>query len=294
MALVEENLLEKVAKNVAKCIKVYAMKTEQLLATGPDAAQVIAGVPNTCQQLNAQLANSMHYFKSQIQRICNNMKSSISENSMNTIEESLEALDNVTVAILLPLVESITKTVDTIIVTIHLETDWAKLQVVPNRTYSTSPYMRELTQFLTRVYNTYLVPFDNKDVLSLKCGDIVVRCIELLVRHVALLRPLSQGGRMRLQVDFSQLEKTLKILCPYLSDLGRPYRLLKSVATLVVQTPTEMVAGQSSESSVPPSTVLLMMFSYAGTDLASPHQNTGWSLPKLSAWLDKHTSESDR
>lgn len=115
-----------------------------------------------------------------------------------------------------------------------------------------------------------------------------------MVRHVSLLRPLSQGGRVRLQVDFNHLEKALKVLCPYLADLGRPYRLLRSVATLVTQSPAEMVAGQTVGSSVPPSTVLLLMFSHAGQELASPHQNTGWSLPKLSSWLDEHTLESDR
>lgn len=37
----EENLSEKTAKNVSKCVKMYAVKTEQLIATGPEAAQVI-------------------------------------------------------------------------------------------------------------------------------------------------------------------------------------------------------------------------------------------------------------
>lgn len=190
---------------------------------------------------------------------------------------------------------SINSTIETIIVTIHLETDWSKLQMPVNRNaVPCSPYMRELTQFINRVYHTYLANFNNKEVLSAKCNDISIRCIELLVRHSSLLRPLSQGGRIRLQTDYQHLENTLKVICPQLSDLGRPYRLLKSMASLVVLTPEEIVASQASESSVPHSTVLLLLFSFAGTELASPHQNTAWSLPKLSAWLDEHTSEADR
>lgn len=37
-----------------------------------------------------------------------------------------------------------------------------------------------------------------------------------------------------------------------------------------------------------------MLFAFAGSDLASPHQNTGWSLSKLSTWLDEHPNEADR
>lgn len=127
-----------------------------------------------------------------------------------------------------------------------------------------------------------------------RCSEIAVRCIDLLVRHSSLLRPLSQGGRLRLQADYLHLEHSLHAICPQLPDLGRPYRLLKSMASLVTLTPEEIVAGQASHSSVPHSTVSLLLFSFAGSELASPHQNTGWSLPKLSSWLDEHPNEKDR
>ncbi|KAJ8964312.1 hypothetical protein NQ317_014824 [Molorchus minor] len=90
------------------------------------------------------------------------------------------------------------------------------------------------------------------------CSEITIRCIELFVRHTALLRPISQGGRLRLRTDYVHLENTLKTICPQLADLGRPYRLLKSMASLIVLSPTEIVAGQ------------------------------------VSVWLDTHTSEAER
>lgn len=127
-----------------------------------------------------------------------------------------------------------------------------------------------------------------------RCNEIAIRTIELFVRHSSLLRPISQGGRLRLQSDYHQLENSLKIICPNLADLGRPYRLFKSMASLITLTPTEIVASQTAGSSVPPSTILLMLFSFASPELASPHQNTSWSLPKLSVWLDEHEKESER
>lgn len=66
------------------------------------------------------------------------------------------------------------------------------------------------------------------------------------------------------------------------------------MATLITLAPKEIVQKQISGSSVPHSTVLLLLFSFAGTELASPHQNAAWSLTKLSSWLDEHPLESDR
>ena len=61
------------------------------------------------------------------------------------------------------------KVVETIIITIHLETDWGKLQVPVNRNnLPCSPYMKELVQFINRSYQIYLSPFDNKEILSNK------------------------------------------------------------------------------------------------------------------------------
>lgn len=55
MSLVEDNLSEKIAKNVAKCIKLFGVKSENLIATGPDASQVIG------KNLNLLMPNSHHH-----------------------------------------------------------------------------------------------------------------------------------------------------------------------------------------------------------------------------------------
>lgn len=311
----------------------FSVKSEQQVSSGPEASQVIGmkerndfsncillfllgGAPNSGQQLNMQLVNSMYYFKTQIQRILTNMKDSLSESSINIINESTSSLDNLTAAIIQPLIGniitlpnvntnflftiffvlvSINSTIETIIITLHLETDWSKLSVTHNRhSIATSPYMKELSQFITRVHQIYLSPFDNKDVLNAKSREIALRSIDLLVRHSTLIRPISIGGRLRLQADYLTLEQSLKLIFPHLPDLGQQYRLFKSMATLITLTPKEIIESHASGSSVPHSIILLLLFSFAGLDLASPHQNTGWSLQKLSTWLDEHPNESDR
>ncbi|XP_030751330.1 conserved oligomeric Golgi complex subunit 5 [Sitophilus oryzae] len=294
VALIEENLSEQVSKNIGKCIKMFNVKIENKIESGPESAQVIGGTANTGQQKNVQYANILYYLKTQIHRTLINMKESLPESSATIINENLESINGLTGSIIEPLIVSINSVIETILVTMHLEPDWLKIQVVANKNLPCSPYMKELIQFITRVYNTYLVNFHNKEVLSEKCNIIAIKCIDLLVRHSAILRPVGQGGRHRLQSDYHHLEEALKVICPNLTNLGRPYRLLKSMASLIIQTPEDIIAGQVSGSSVPHSTILFMLFSFANLELASPHQNTGWSLPKLSTWLDEHPNETER
>ncbi|KAK9869808.1 hypothetical protein WA026_003539 [Henosepilachna vigintioctopunctata] len=297
VALIEENLCDKISRNISKCIKMFAVKTEQQLDTSPESAQVIGGTANVGQQKNVHLANRLHYFQTQIHRILFNMKESLLNAKIEFMTDALNSLDILSGAIIQPLVVSINSTIETIIVTIHLETDWTRLQVPNNKHVSSSPYMKELTQFISRAFNTYLSHFENKDVLLAKCSEIAVRCIELFIRHTILLRPnspISQGGRQRLKADYTHLETSLKVLCPNISDLGKPYKLLKSMSSLIIMSPEEIINSYSEGSIVPPSHILLLLFSFAGAELASPHQNTGWSVQKLSIWLDEHQSEFEK
>lgn len=50
----------------------------------------------------------------------------------------------------------------------HLEPDWSKLAVSASKNVSCSPYMKELVQFIHRVYAAYLTGFENKQVLTEK------------------------------------------------------------------------------------------------------------------------------
>lgn len=134
-------------------------------------------------------------------------------------------------------------------------------------------------------------------IFHFRCGEIAIRCIELFVRHTILLRPsspITEGGRQRLKADYIYLESVLKILCPNVSELGRPFKLLKAMTSLITLSPVEIISNYTEGSVVPSSTILLLLFSHAGPELASPHQNTGWSLQKLSSWLDEHQSERER
>ena len=56
-----------------------------------------------------------------------------------------------------------------------------------------------------------------------------IRILELYVRHVTLIRPLGEGGKMRVTTDMAQIELALAPFYQKLADLGPPYRQLRTL-----------------------------------------------------------------
>lgn len=158
-----------------------------------------------------------------------------------------------------------------------------------------SLYMKELQDFLQRAWQSHISPFEARECVD-QCGrELSARSIELFVWNVAMVRPVSQAGRNRLKYDCQHLENALKPIVSDLTTLGKPFRLLRALSTLVVSTP-ESLSAQSidAENIVEPFIVLVILFGHAGSDLASPHSVAGWPNEKLIQWLDGHTSSKER
>jgi len=68
-----------------------------------------------------------------------------------------------------------------------------------------SLYMKELQGFISRVMADYFRHFQCADFIYESTESLARRAIELFVRHTSLLRPLGEGGKMRLATDFAQV-----------------------------------------------------------------------------------------
>lgn len=68
-----------------------------------------------------------------------------------------------------------------------------------------SLYMKELQGFISRVMTDYFRQFQCVDFIYSRTEGVAQRAIELFLRHATLLRPLGEGGKMRLAADFAQV-----------------------------------------------------------------------------------------
>ena len=98
------------------------------------------------------------------------------------------------------------------------------------------------------------------------------RCLDLFVRHASLLRPLGEGGKMKLAADFAQMELAIASFYDRPTELGRSYRVLRSFRPLLFQTVDHLAQSAAVGDVIPYSLVLHFLFARAPSELKSPHQ----------------------
>ena len=67
---------------------------------------------------------------------------------------------------------------------------------------------------------------------SCSINPMASHCVDEFVRQASLIRPLGEGGKMKLAADFAQMELAIAPLCRRVSDLGKSYRLLRATRYL--------------------------------------------------------------
>uniref|UniRef100_A0A8C4GM49 Conserved oligomeric Golgi complex subunit 5 n=1 Tax=Dicentrarchus labrax TaxID=13489 RepID=A0A8C4GM49_DICLA len=272
VASVDPNLSLAVAKNAAKTVQLFCVKSEQLLCTQGDASQVI-GPLTEGQRRNVAVVNSLYRLQQAVAKV--SQQTALMSSAVQ------------------PLLQSVSDSIEAIIIT--LCSPGNHIRNLPDKPdVPCSLYMKELQGFISRVMADYFRHFQCVDFIYESTESIAQRAIELFVRHASLLRPLGEGGKMRLAADFAQMEMAVAPLCRRVSDLGKPYRMLRSFRPLLFQTSELIASSPAVGDLIPYSTLLHFLLTRAPSELKSPHQRAEWSIARYSQWLDDHPSERDR
>ncbi|XP_067623224.1 conserved oligomeric Golgi complex subunit 5 [Eurosta solidaginis] len=293
-ALIDTRLTNSVAAVFIACGKELCTKLEAQIKLGADSKQVV-DIPNFQQIQNTLLANILYYYKDSVCRMLIDLKVQFSKTKCTAQQDIVKALEKADIligTILQQIMDSILSTISIILLSMHREPGLNSEKI---STTGPSMYMKELQEFISRVWSNHIEPFEDKEVVS-KCGnELATRCIELFVHNISILRPISNVGRQRLKSDCSHMEQALKPICVNLSDLGNPARLLRAMSFLIVQPPAELVKQNvGSDSLVPSYIVLFILFGHASFELQSPHTTANWSNERLIEWLEGHTSEREK
>ncbi|KAF7661313.1 hypothetical protein LDENG_00264440 [Lucifuga dentata] len=292
VASVDPQLSLAVAKNAAKTVQLFCVKSEQLLCTQGDASQVI-GPLTEGQRRNMAVVNSLYRLQQAVTKVISGLGSCppAAEQALSSSLEGVQALMSGAVQ---PLLQSVSDSIEAIIITLHQEDFSGPLSSPDRPDVPCSLYMKELQGFISRVMADYFRHFQCVDFIYESTEAIAQRAIELFIRHASLLRPLGEGGKMRLAADFAQMEMAVAPLCKRVSDLGKPYRMLRSFRPLLFQTSELIASSPAVGDLIPYSTLLHFLFTRAPSELKSPHQRAEWSVARYSQWLDDHPAERDR
>ncbi|KAM4676724.1 conserved oligomeric Golgi complex subunit 5 [Discoglossus pictus] len=292
VASVDPNLCLAVSKNVAKTIQLFGVKSEQLLSTQGEASQVI-GPLTEGQRRNVAVVNSLYRLHQSVQKVTSG-QSSLPAAAEQTISAALKIIYGLMGNAVQPLLNSVGDSVEAIIITMHQEDFSGNLSNSGKPDVPCSLYMKELQGFIARVMSDYFRHFECLDFVYDNTEAIAQRAIEVFIRNASLLRPLGEGGKMRLAADFAQMELAVAPLCRRVADLGKSYRLLRSFRPLLFQTSEHIASSTSVGDIIPYSVILQFLFTRAPPELKSPYQRAEWSVARYSQWLDDHPSEKDR
>uniref|UniRef100_A0A8C7BIU7 Conserved oligomeric Golgi complex subunit 5 n=1 Tax=Neovison vison TaxID=452646 RepID=A0A8C7BIU7_NEOVI len=271
VAAVDADLTLAVSKNVAKTVQLYGVKSEQLLSTQGDASQVI-GPLTEGQRRNVAVVNSLYKLH-------------------QSVTKTIHALMG---SALQPLLTSVGDAIEAIIITMHQEDFSGSLPSSGKPDVPCSLYMKELQGFIARVMSDYFKHFECLDFVFDNTEAIAQRAIELFIRNASLIRPLGEGGKVRLAADFAQMELAVGPFCRRVSDLGKSYRMLRSFRPLLFQTSEHVASSPALGDIIPFSIIIQFLFTRAPAELKSPFQRAEWSHARFSQWLDDHPSEKDR
>uniref|UniRef100_A0A4W6EY03 Conserved oligomeric Golgi complex subunit 5 n=1 Tax=Lates calcarifer TaxID=8187 RepID=A0A4W6EY03_LATCA len=292
VASVDPDLSLAVAKNAAKTVQLFCVKSEQLLCTQGDASQVI-GPLTEGQRRNVAVVNSLYRLQQAVAKIISGL-GFCPPAAAEALSSSLEGVQALMSSAVQPLLQSVSDSIEAIIITLHQEDFSGPLSTPDKPDVPCSLYMKELQGFISRVMTDYFRHIQCVDFIYESTESIAQKAIELFIRHASLLRPLGEGGKMRLAADFAQMEMAVGPLCRRVSDLGKPYRMLRSFRPLLFQTSELIASSPVVGDLIPYSTLLHFLFTRAPSELKSPHQRAEWSIARYSQWLDDHPSERDR
>jgi hypothetical protein len=290
VSTVSEFLVNKVARNIAKAIQLFAAKCEQSICTDSEGSQVVSA-PTPAQLRNISAINILYNFCSMINKMLLEQQN-LSSTATSRITDALQCVHSLMNTAIHPFLNSVADCIEAILVTMHNE-DFT--QSASSRSESQSSlYMKELQEFIFRIQKDYFTEFQCKDFMYENLAPIACRAIILFIEHISLVRPLGEGGILRLVVDFAQIELALSPFCRRLIDLGKHYKILKAFRSLLILNIEEFENNSAVGDVVPYDIVLQHLFSRAPIELRSPHQVMGWSISRYIQWLDEHPNMTDR
>ena len=107
-----------------------------------------------------------------------------------------------------PLMQSVEDAISAIIDTVHQEDFAFEIPRDPGSPadQQCSLYMRELQNFVNRVWQDHLAPFVCRDFVFEHSAAVARQACRQFLIHASLVRPIAEGGRLRLAADFAQME----------------------------------------------------------------------------------------
>ena len=286
MVKLHGHLMLLVLHEIGKVLMLLAERAEYQVSTGPESRQV-TGPATAAQIKNFALCQHLQEIHTRL----TGTASSLPAVAADLLSRPLSVIYGVACDAVTALFQSMLDRLESCILQIH-EQDFSYHGMDATIDNNASAYMDELqksavhfrTEFLSK-----LLPSSSASRSETICTQLVrrmaSRVLIFFIRHAALVRPLSESGKLRMARDMAELELAVGQNLFPVEQLGAPYRALRAFRP-VIFLETSQLAGSPLLQDLPPSVILHHLYSRGPDELQSPMQRNNLTPLQYSLWLD--------
>ncbi|XP_077231975.1 Golgi transport complex protein-like protein isoform X1 [Tasmannia lanceolata] len=279
-----------VLREIGKVLILLAERAEYQISTGPDARQVTG--PATPPQLkNFILCQHLQEVHTRVSSTI----SALPSVAADVLSPSLGAIYGVACDSVTSLFQAMLDRLEGCVLQIH-EHNFGVQGMDAAMDNNASAYMDELqkcvvhfrSEFLSRLLPSSLTPAVSTSAETICIGLVrrmASRVLIFFIRHAALVRPLSESGKLRMARDMAELELAVGQNLFPVEQLGAPYRALRAFRP-VIFLETSQLEGSPLLQDLPLSVLLHHLYSRGPEELQSPIQRNKLTPLQYSLWLD--------
>ncbi|KAG0626188.1 hypothetical protein M758_2G109200 [Ceratodon purpureus] len=284
-----------VLREIGKILRLLAERAEYQTATGPESRQVMG--PLTGQQLkNITLCLQLQDVHARVTSMVVGLPSA----AIEVLSPSLGSLYGVASDCITALFKAMLERLENCILQIH-EQSFATEDMDAGMGNGCSRYMEEVqrsimhfrSEFLSKLLagsTTAVTPVSGESISAGLARKLASRVLLFWVRHAAMVRPLSESGKLQLISDMAELELVVGQSLFPVEQLGASYRAFRAFKPLVFLETSEFASSPLLQE-LPPTVVLHHLYTRAPVELESPMQRTKLTPQQYSLWLDSQGEE---
>ncbi|KAK9150912.1 hypothetical protein Syun_009221 [Stephania yunnanensis] len=280
-----------VLRVVSKVLLLLAERAEYQISTGPDARQVTG--PATPSQLR-NFTICQH-----LQEIHTRLSSTLLELpavALDALSSSMGAIYGVACDSVTSLFQAMLDRLESCILQMHEQNFGLPGMDTAMDNNNASPYMEELQKCILHFRKEFLSKLLPSSSTNTTRGGTETICTRLVrrmasriliffIRHAALVRPLSESGKLRMARDMAELELAVGQNLFPVEQLGPPYRALRDFRPFIFLDISQLGSSPNLQN-LPPSVVLHHIYSRGPEELQSPMQRNKLTPLQYSLWMD--------
>ncbi|KAK9153286.1 hypothetical protein Sjap_000766 [Stephania japonica] len=276
---------------INKVLLLLAERAEYQISTGPDGRQVTG--PATPSQLR-NFTICQH-----LQEIHARLSSTLLELpavASNVLSPSMGAMYGIACDSVTSLFQAMLDRLESCILQMHEQNFGLPGMDASMDNNSASPYMEELQKCILHFRKEFLSKLLPSSSTNTTRGGTETICTRLVrrmasriliffIRHAALVRPLSESGKLRMARDMAELELAIGQNLFPVEQLGAPYRALRDFRPFIFLDISQLGSSPNLQN-LPPSAVLHHIYSRGPEELQSPMQRNKLTPLQYSLWID--------